>query len=254
MIRMIAHLLKLVICIIKHSSVLTPHLRPGAFLFFLRFFLFLSPLRLAQLPPLFQLCVGPPCVMEYQRQPEGLYFSYLSEFYFGGLRGVQCRIPCLTSGSISPLIVLDGGLPFSSHYPGPSVSKLRQLFWGSWKKNQDWTQAGNQQAKEISRLRAQHVCAASTLEVFHMRAVPHMCLGSLSLSCTHWSLLFSFIFSRPPIFPNFPSPLLPTLSLQALLIIRLTSLSNILLGQYSQQRPRRGWAKHVLIKSTRAAR
>lgn len=102
----------------------------------------------------FQLCVGPPCVMGYQRQPEGMYFSYLSDFYFGGLRGVQWRIPCLTRGSISPLIVLDGVLPFP--WPPTRSSCLRPLattlqYWGRQKKkNSSGLKLGSSQLKKLT--------------------------------------------------------------------------------------------------------
>lgn len=93
MIRMIAHRMKLAILHTK-TQVCSFSLRLPPVPFFL------SPLLLS-FPSLpedsitstssvsFQLCVGPPRVMEYQRQPEGMYFSYLSDFYFGGPGGVQ---------------------------------------------------------------------------------------------------------------------------------------------------------------------
>lgn len=37
----------------------------------------------------FRRWVGPPRVTGHQRQPAGVYFSYLTDLYFGGLRGMQ---------------------------------------------------------------------------------------------------------------------------------------------------------------------
>lgn len=89
MIRLIAQLMKLAFCILKHCSVLSFHLLPFSLVFSLCFFLlssFPEDSITSTSSSSFQLCVGPPCVMIHQRQPEGMYFSYLSDRYFGGLR------------------------------------------------------------------------------------------------------------------------------------------------------------------------
>lgn len=69
--------------------------------------------------------------------------------------------------------------------------------------------------------------------------------------CTSPHPLSSFIPSIPL---NIPSPLFSSLSVRALLIIHLTSQSDELHSRYSQQLPRRGCTKSLLIKRTRASR
>lgn len=89
MIRIIAHLMKLAICIIKHSSVHSLSISCSSFSFIT--FSFPTSLRIAQHPPVPLLSSSVWALLvswNNQRQPEGMYFSYLSDRYFGGLRGM----------------------------------------------------------------------------------------------------------------------------------------------------------------------
>lgn len=183
--------MKLPICILKHGSVLSLSiscLSPLSFSFVFFSFAFSFPEdNIASTSFLsFQLGVCPPCVTEHQRQPAGMYFSYLSDLYFSGRRGLQWRVPCLTSGFISPLIVLDGVLPFSQL---PTKQELHSMTFSNYsgrvKKNQtkqEWTQAGNQPAKEIDTNMLACACWNLYTLMYHTSHISHFTLLFHSLS------------------------------------------------------------------------
>lgn len=92
MMRTIAHLMKLAICMLKHSSALPLSISCQSPLSFFFALLCLSPApRTASLHQflLFPVLRGSSLCHGTPEAAGGPVFSYLSDLYFGGLRGMQ---------------------------------------------------------------------------------------------------------------------------------------------------------------------